>query len=81
MKEKDIAFYELFYIFLFGCVFGYIIEVLWSFYRHHIFINHTALIIGPFNVVYGVAAVVFSFILYKYRNEKTIKLFLLSFVV
>ena len=81
MKENELKFYELFYIFLFGCFFGYVVEVLWSFYRHHIFINHTALIIGPFNIVYGISAMVLSFLLYKYRNDKFFKVFLMSFVI
>ena len=68
MEEKKMSFYELFYIFIFGCVFGYVVEVLWSFYRHHIFINHTALVIGPFDIVYGISAMVLSLTLYKYRN-------------
>ena len=81
MEEKKLGFYELFYIFIAGCLFGYVIEVLWSFYRHHIFINHTALVIGPFNVVYGVSALTLSYILNKYRKENIFKLFIISFVI
>ncbi len=81
MEEKKLGFYELFYIFIAGCLFGYVIEVLWSFYRHHIFINHTALVIGPFNVVYGVSALTLSYILNKYRKENIFKLFIISFII
>ena len=81
MEEKRLGFYELFYIFIIGCLFGYVVEVAWSYYRFQVFINHTALIIGPFNVVYGIAAMVYSFLLYKYRNDNAMKLFLLSFVI
>ena len=78
MKEDKIGFYELFYIFLFGCVFGYIVEVLWSYYRFKIFINHTALVIGPFNLVYGCTAAVLTLVLYKYRKSNIYKLFFLA---
>ena len=81
METKKMDFYELFYIFIFGCLFGYVVEVIWSFYKLHMFINHTALIIGPFNIVYGISAMVFSVFLNKYRNCNVMKLFLLSFIV
>ena len=81
MEEKKMSFYELFYIFIFGCVFGYVVEVLWSFYRHHIFINHTALVIGPFDIVYGISAMVLSLTLYKYRNGNFFKLLFKAFII
>lgn len=81
MEEKKMSFYDMFYIFIFGCLFGYVVEVIWSFFRHHIFINHTALVIGPFDIVYGISAVVLSLVLYKYRNDHFIKVFFMSFVV
>ncbi len=81
MKKKIMGFYELFYIFLFGCLFGYMIELLWSLYRRGIIINHTALVVGPFNIVYGFAAVFFVVFLYKYRNDNIIKLFVIVFIV
>ena len=81
MEEKKMSFYDMFYIFIFGCLFGYVVEVIWSFLRHHIFINHTALVIGPFDIVYGISAVVLSLVLYKYRNDHFIKVFFMSFVV
>ena len=74
-------FYELFYIFLFGSIFGYIIEVLWSYYRFRIFINHSALVIGPFNIVYGITATIFSYILYRFRRDNIFKIFIISFIV
>ena len=81
MKEKKLYFYELFYIFLIGCLFGYVVEVIWSFYRHHIFINHSALVIGPFNIVYGISAMVFSVLLYRHKDSNIFKLFGMSFVI
>ena len=79
-KEEKFGFYELFYIFLFGCIFGYIIEVIWSYYRFRVFINHTSLVIGPFNMVYGFTAAVLSLVLYRFKNSNVFKLFLISFV-
>ena len=81
MEEKRLGFYELFYIFIFGCIIGYAVEVAWSFYRHGIFINHTALVLGPFDIVYGISAMVLSLFLYKYRDENVLKVYLLSFLI
>ncbi len=79
--RRGLKFYELFYIFLFGCIFGYVVEVLWSYYRFQIFINHTALVIGPFNLVYGLTAMMFSFVLYKYKRDSILELFIMSFLL
>ncbi len=80
MKKEELSFFNLFYIFILGSIFGYFIEVLWSYYRFRIFINHTAVVIGPFNLVYGLTAVALSLVLYKYKKDNIIKIFLLSFI-
>lgn len=80
MKEK-LNFYNLFYIFIFCSLFGYVIEFFWTFLKKGVLINHSAVAIGTFNFVYGISAVVFTILLYKYNNEKNWKIFLFSFVL
>ena len=79
-KEERLGFYELFYIFLFGCLFGYVVEVIWSYYRFRVFINHTSLVIGPFNMVYGFTAAVLSLVLTRFKKSNVFKLFIISFI-
>lgn len=81
MKTKDLSFHDSFYIFLFGCVFGWIVEGIWSLFKRGILINHSALVLGPFNIVYGISALVLSKILYKIKDKKIYNIFIISFLV
>ncbi len=78
MKKNNL--YNLFYIFIFGCITGWVVEGLWSLLKKGLLINHSALVIGPFNIAYGICAVTLSFLLYKYRNSSYLKIFLISFI-
>ena len=43
------------------------------------FINHSALVIGPFDICYGICACALTFLLYRFKDKGYIKLFLISF--
>ena len=81
MQENKITFHNIFYIFLFGCFFGWIVEGIWSLLKRGILINHSALIIGPFNIVYGVGAIVLTLCLYKLKDKGYISIFGASFAI
>ena len=72
--------YELLYIFIISSICGYFIEFIWSFVTKGIFINHSAVVIGPFNFAYGICGVALTLLLYKYKDEFYLKIFLLSFI-
>ena len=77
---KKINFYNLFYIFIISSIAGWFIEGTWTLLKKGVLINHSALVIGPFNVIYGICAVIASIFLSKYKDESYIKLFILSFI-
>ena len=77
---KNIKLYNLFYIFIIGSVLGWLIEGIFTFIKKGILINHSALVIGPFNIVYGIGACVLTILLIKYKNAPLWKIFLLSFI-
>ncbi len=79
MKSEKISFHDLFYTFIFGCIVGWIIEGIWTLIKKGALINHTALVIGPFNVVYGVGAIVLTVILYRLKNKGNFEIFCVSF--
>ncbi len=79
MKDKLNAYY-LFWIFLIGSVFGWTIEVIFTLIKNHEFINHSALVIGPFNVIYGFGACILTALLYRYQQKPNWQIFLISFV-
>lgn len=72
--------YKLLYIFVISSICGYFIELIWTFVTKGIFVNHSAVAIGPFNFAYGICAVVFTLLLEKYKDESYLKVFLLSFI-
>ena len=72
--------YKLLYIFIISSICGYFVELVWSFATKGIFINHSAVVIGPFNFAYGICGVALTLLLYKFKDESYLKIFLLSFI-
>lgn len=72
--------YKLLYIFIITSICGYFVELIWSFVTKGIFINHSAVVIGPFNFAYGICGVVLTLLLYKFKDESYLKIFLLGFI-
>ena len=77
---KKLKFYDYFYMFLIGSVFGWILEGVGSIVVDHMLINHSALVIGPINAIYGVGACVLTAMLLKYKNSSYIVTFLIGFI-
>lgn len=78
MKQKTI--YKLFYIFIIASVLGWGIEGLYTLIKKGQLINHSALVIGPFNIVYGIGACVLTVLLNKHKDSSYIKLFFIGFI-
>ena len=72
--KKDSKFAEglcikkVFWIFIFGCLFGTIWEMVNHFIHYGTWVSRRALIYEPFNPVYGAGAVIFMIFLIKYKN-------------
>ena len=73
-------FYKLMYIFIISSICGYFIELIWSLVTKGIFINHSDVVIGPFNFAYGICGVALTLLLYKFKDESYLKIFILSFI-
>ena len=78
--KKSLSLYYLFWIFIIGCIFGWFVEGVFSLIKWKMFINHSAVVIGPFNVAYGLGAMMLSALLYKFEDEKCWKIFIISFI-
>lgn len=77
---KKLKLYDLFYIFIFGSIFGWLIEGIYTLIKKGILINHSALVLGPFNIVYGVGAVILTIFLINYIDKSYLKIFFISFM-
>ena len=78
-KKYKVGFYNMFWLFIFGSVIGWIFEVVFSLVVHGVFINHSALVIGPFNVCYGICVCALTFLLYRFKDKGNIYIFLITF--
>ena len=79
MKKFAREFFKLFWIFVFGCIMGYVMEVIFNFVRTGEFETRQGLIYGPFAPVYGIGTLVFYLILPKFK--KMWQVFLVSGVL
>ena len=51
------AYEELFWVFFFGSILGFVIEGIWHIILTGEWVDHSATVVGPFCIVYGVGAV------------------------
>lgn len=75
------TFYKLFWVFFIGCFAGVVIETIWCIIRNGHYESRTGLVYGPFNLVYGIGALVLTYSLYKYRNRSRLYSFIGGFIV
>lgn len=79
--DKDrLDFYKLFLIFMIGSMLGVAMELIWCFMRHGHFESRQGLIYGPFNPLYGIAAVMLTLLLHRYRFRYWYKAFFISLI-
>ena len=57
VKRIFYAYEELFWVFFFGSILGFVIEGLWHIVLTGEWVDHSATVVGPFCIVYGVGAV------------------------
>lgn len=69
---KKLNFYTLFWIFIAGSFLGVIIEMIFCFLVYHKFESRQGLIYGPFNLVYGVGALLLTVCLYKFERKNSL---------
>lgn len=83
-KKKHFAagftFYKLFWVFFIGCFGGVVIETIWCIIRNGHYESRVGLIYGPFNLVYGIGALVLTYFLYQYRNRSRLYSFIGGFI-
>ena len=77
---RGLNFYKLFIIFFSGSFVGVLIELLWCYLRNGYFESRSGLVYGPFNLVYGIGALVLTMALYRYRNRSWTFSFIGGFV-
>lgn len=78
--NKKIGYYTAFWVFVFGSVMGFVVETLWCFIRNGNYQCRSSMLFGPFNVIYGIAALVLYVGLHKAKNDKVHLVFIYGMV-
>lgn len=77
-----LCFTKLFIIFLIGCVFGTYYEEILHFITNREWSNRQAMIIGPFNPIYGIPAVIYVLLLANENKKRSIlKTYIYSVII
>lgn len=66
---KGLNLYKVLLICFVGSFAGVVVELLWCLITHGYIESRSGLVYGPFNLLYGVGAVVLSVCLFKFRNR------------
>ena len=68
---SGVNFYKVALICIVGSFAGVVVELLWCLFRNRYIESRSGLVYGPFNLVYGIGAVVMTLALYRYRNRSS----------
>lgn len=58
LKEYNVSYATMFWLFLIGSVLGFILEGIWHIIKAGTWESHSATVWGPFCIIYGIAAMV-----------------------
>lgn len=73
--------YKLFWVFLIGSFFGVVFETLYVYFMDGVWMNRAGMLYGPFNQVYGIGAVLFTVLLYRFRHKNALVIFTASAII
>ncbi|MBR3180688.1 putative ABC transporter permease [Candidatus Saccharibacteria bacterium] len=77
---KKIDFVKLFYIFVLGSVVGWVFEGIFTFVVDKQILNHSAVVIGPFDFAYGICAVVLTLLFYRIPKISAVQAFIITYI-
>lgn len=78
---KTLSFSKIFCIFFIGCFLGVVLETVWCILKNKRYESRTGLIYGPFNLVYGIGAVVMTFGLSWLAGQRVSYIFISGTVI
>lgn len=73
-----INLYKLIWVFIIGCVIGVAWETFYCYLREGYYMRRSGMLYGPFNQVYGLGALLFTLLLYRFRRRSLSFVFLTS---
>lgn len=77
---SKLKYSDFLYIFLIASIFGWILEGILTLVVDGELINHSAVVIGPINAIYGFGACALTALLVKFKDKSLIYIFIMSLV-
>lgn len=74
-------FYNYFWIFIVGSIFGWFVEVIFAYIKTRKFQNRSSLLYGPFGMAYGIGSVFLNWVLGSFTDSSVIIIFIVSFLI
>ena len=72
--------YRLFWLFVVGSIAGFFVETAWCFAKYGHIENRSSLVVGPFNLVYGLGALAMHLSISLIKNKNNFSIFLVGVV-
>lgn len=72
---------KLFWLFLIGCIAGFVLEECWAFFIAHTLELRVGLVYGPFQPIYGGGAAIITLCLYRLYKQNGFVIFIVSGVI
>lgn len=80
-SQNKLSIYEILWLFVFGCVLGFILETVWYLIKNGEFINKQGLLYGPFKPIYGLGLIIIVFFMYRHQNKKSYQKFIIGTLI
>lgn len=77
-KKEKITFSELVWLFVIGCLVGFVLETFFHFFKNGEWINKQGLLYGPFKPIYGFGLIFVLLVMKNYQDKKFMQKFLIG---
>lgn len=81
MEKINKLLQNIIWLFVIGCFTGFILESIWYYFKHGIFINKQGVLYGPFKPIYGLGILIITSIFYNKKKMNNIAIFILGVIV
>lgn len=80
-KKEKTKLSELVWLFVIGCLVGFVLETLWHFFKNGEWINKQGLLYGPFKPIYGFGLIFIVLVMNNYREKKFWQKFIIGVIL
>ena len=81
LQKEKIKISEIIWLFVIGCLVGFVLETIWHFLKNGVWINKQGLLYGPFKPIYGFGLIFIVLIMNNYREKKFWQKFIIGVIL